>query len=93
MGALATFLKVLGKITTIIPLGVQIAELAGRIFRPGEKTGPWKLQIVKQAVLQALEAAEILVGKDIVDQALLDEGITDIANGAVKVMKAVQPKS
>jgi len=92
MGALATFLKVLGKITTIIPLAVQVAELAGRIFRPGEKTGSWKLQIVKQAVLQALEAAEILVGKDIVDQALLDEGITEIANGAVKVMKAVQSK-
>jgi len=92
MGLLGVFLKVLGRITGVIPLAVEIAELAGALFAKGQKSGPLKLQLVRQAVRRSLEASEILVGKDIVDEALLDEGITEITNGAVKVMKAVQPK-
>jgi hypothetical protein len=48
---------------------------------------------VKQVVLNALTASEILSGKEIVDQAKLDEGITEITNGAVKVLNAIKQPS
>jgi hypothetical protein len=90
MGVLATFLKVLTGIFNVLPLAVSIAETLGNLFRPGQKSGAEKLAGVKQVVLNALTASEILSGKEIIDQAKLDEGITEITNGAVKVMNAIK---
>jgi len=93
MGVLVTFLKVITKVFNILPLAVQIAELAGKIFRPGEKSGSFKLDVVKQAIRQAIEAAELITAKDLVDEQLLDQGITKIANGTVDVMNAIRPRT
>ena len=92
MGALGTFLKVFSKILQVLPLAVQVADTIGGLFRPGQKSGPEKLLAVKAAVKESIMASEIIVGKDIVDEALLDRGITRLANGAVDVMNAVRPK-
>ena len=92
MGALGTFLKVFTRILQVLPLAVQVAETMSSIFRPGEKSGPQKLNAVQAAVKQAILASELVVGKDILDEELLDQGITEITNGAVKVMNAVRPQ-
>jgi hypothetical protein len=92
MGILTTFLKVLTGIFNVLPLAVTIAEAAGKLFRPGQKSGADKLALVKQVVLNALTASEILSGKEIIDQAELDQGITEITNGTVKVLNAIKPK-
>ena len=92
MGALTTFLKVLTKIFQVVPLAVQLADTFGGLFRPGLKSGPDKLLAVKAAVKESIMASEIIVGKDILDEELLDQGITEITNGAVKVMNAVRPQ-
>ena len=91
MGVLATFLKVLTGIFNVLPLAVSIAETIAKLLKPGQKTGAEKLAAVKQVVLQALTASEVLAGKEIVDQALLDQGITEITNGTVKVLNAIKP--
>ncbi len=91
MGTLSVFLKVLGGIFQVLPLAVSIAETVAKLFKPGQKTGAEKLAAVKQVVLNALTASELLSGKQIVDEALLDQGITEITNGAVKILNAVKP--
>jgi hypothetical protein len=93
MGVLGVFLKVLGGIFNVLPLAVSIAETVSKILKPGQKTGAEKLIAVKQVVRNALVASELLSGKQIVDENLLDQGITEITNGAVKVMKAVEQPS
>ena len=90
MGVLTVFLKVLSGIFNVLPLAVSIAETIAGLFKPGQKTGAEKLAAVKAVVLNALEASELLAGKEIVDRAKLDEGITEITNGAVKVLNAVK---
>jgi hypothetical protein len=92
MGALATFLKVLTKVFAVVPLAVQVAETMGNLFSPGQKTGPQKLAAVQAAVKDSILASELVIGKDIIDEDLLNQGITKIANGAVDVMNAVKPK-
>ena len=90
MGVLARFLKVLTGIFNVLPLAVSIAETIAKLLKPGQKTGAEKLAAVKQVVLQALTASEVLAGKDIVDQAELDKGITEITNGSVRVLNAIK---
>lgn len=90
MGALSVFLKVLTGIFQVIPLAVTIAETIAGLFKPGQKTGADKLAAVKAVVRDALVASEVLAGKEIVNEDLLDQGITEITNGAVKVLNAVK---
>jgi hypothetical protein len=90
MAVLATFLKVLTQIFNVLPLAVSIAETLGKLFRPGQRSGPEKLAAVKQVVHDALVASELLSGKEIVDEDLLDQGITEITNGAVKVLNSIK---
>jgi hypothetical protein len=90
MNVLATFLKVLTGIFNVLPLAISIAETIGRLFRPGQKSGAEKLAAVKQVVRNALVASELLTGKEIVNEDLLDQGITEITNGAVKVLNAIK---
>ena len=92
MGALGTFLKVLTRILQVLPLAVQVADTIGGVFRPGQKSGPEKLLAVKAAVKQSIMASELVVGKDILDEELLDRGITRLANGSVDILNAVKPK-
>jgi hypothetical protein len=92
MGPLTVFLKVVTQIFNVLPLAVQIAELVAGLLKPGQKTGPEKLAAVKAVIRHALEASELLAGKEIVDEDLLDQGITEITNGAVKVLNAVKLK-
>lgn len=91
MGVLATFLKVLSGIFNVLPLAVTIAETIAKLFKPGQKTGPEKLAAVKAVIRNALVASELLSGKEIVDEVLLDQGITEITNGAVKVLNSIKP--
>jgi len=93
MKYLATFLKVLTGIFNVVPLAVSIAETIAKLLKPGQKTGAEKLAAVKQVVLQALTASEILSGKEIVDQAELDKGITEITNGSVRVLNSIKQPS
>lgn len=89
MGVLGTFLTVLTKIFQVATLAGPLAEIAGQIFKPGQKSGPEKLAILRQAIRQSLLSSEILVGKQIVDEAALDSAIGDFASGIAKVQKAV----
>ena len=93
MGVLATFLKVLSGIFNVLPLAVSIVETVAGIFKPGQKTGPEKLAAVRAVVRNALVASELLSGKEIVNEALLDQGITEITNGTVKVLNSIKPPS
>jgi len=93
MGVLVTFLKVLTKVFNVLPLAISIAETLGKLFRPGQKSGPEKLAGVKEVVRDALAGSELLTGKEIVDEDLLDQGITEITNGAVKVLNAIKQPS
>ena len=90
MGVLTTFLKVLTGIFNVLPLAVSIAETMAKLFKPGQKTGAEKLAAVKAVIRHALEASEVLAGKEIVNEDLLDQGITEITNGAVKVLNAIK---
>jgi hypothetical protein len=90
MGVLATFLKVLSGIFNVLPLAVSIVETVAKLFKPGQKTGPEKLAAVKLVVRNALVASELLSGKEIVNEDLLDQGITEITNGAVKVLNSIR---
>lgn len=89
MGAIGAVLGVLGKIFNILPLAVQIMELAGSILKPGQKTGPEKAQVVKQMIADAVKGSELVSGKDIVNDDLFNSGLDDLTSGAVKVMKSV----
>jgi hypothetical protein len=93
MGVLGVFLKVITNIFSVLPLAVQVAEILGGLFRPGQKSGEQKLQAVRAIVKQAIEVSELVAGKDIIDEQLLDQGIGEITNGAVKVLNAVRPKT
>ena len=93
MHALSVFLKLLPRIFEVIPLAVQVAEVLARLLRPGVKSGEFKLQAVKEVVRNAVLASELVSGRDIVDDALFDQGITEITNGAVKVLKAVEARA
>lgn len=90
MGALSVFLKVLGGIFNVLPLAVSIVETVAGLFKPGQKTGAEKLAAVKAVVRNALVASELLSGKEIVNEDLLDQGITEITNGAVKVLNSIK---
>jgi len=92
MGVLGVFLNVITRIFSVLPLAVQVAEILGGLFKPGEKTGAQKLQAVRAVVKQAIQASELVAGKDIIDEQLLDQGIEEITNGAVKVLNAVKPR-
>ena len=93
MGLLGVFLKVITNIFSVLPLAVQVAEILGGLFKPGEKSGAQKLQAVRAIVKQAIQASELVAGKDIIDEQLLDQGIGEITNGAVKVLNAVRPRA
>ena len=91
MGALSTFLKVIGKIAGVLPLAVRLAGVVGTLVSPGKKTGPTELAAVKEIIRDAIQASEFLTGKELINEQLLDQGITKMANGAVDVMNAVKP--
>jgi len=91
MGVLGTFLKVIGKIVGVLPIAIQLAEVIGKLLSPGTKTGPTKLAAVKEIIRDAIQASEFITGKELLDEQLLDQGITKMANGAVDVMNAVKP--
>jgi len=93
MKYLATFLKVLAKVMNGIQLAVPVAELMGKLLAPGQKTGIQKAEAVRQFVKAEIEGSELLVGKEILDQDLLDRGIQKITDGTVDILNAVRPKS
>lgn len=56
------------------------------------KSGPDKKKAVLDAVRSSIDLSEIISGQDIADQALLFEGLSEINDGYVKVMRALEPK-
>lgn len=92
MGALTVFLKVFGVVVKALQVAGPMAEIAGKIFAPGQKSGAQKLEILRQATKQALFSSEFLVGREIVDEDMLDSAIGDFASGVAKVEKATKPK-
>ena len=93
MGVLGVFLKVITQIFSVLPLAVQVAEILGGVFRPGQKSGAQKLEAVRAVIKQAIQASELVAGKEVIDEQLLDRGIGEITNGAVKVLNAVRPRT
>ena len=93
MGVLGVFLKVITQIFSVLPLAVQVAEILGGVFRPGQKSGAQKLEAVRAVIKQAIQASELVAGKEVIDEQLLDQGIGEITNGAVKVLNAVRPRT
>ena len=93
MGVLLKFLSVFAKIAGVLPLAISIAETIGGLVKPGIKTGPEKLAAVEAVIKQTIQSSELVMGKDILDEDLLNEGITDMVNAAVRIMNATKPKS
>jgi len=92
MGVLLKFLSILGKITGVLPMAISIAEVIGGLVKPGQKTGAQKLAAVQEVIKQTIQTSELVIGKDIIDEDLLNEGITEMVNAAVKIMNATKPK-
>jgi len=88
MGALLTFIKVIGKITVILPLAIQIAELIANLTNPDHKNGPEKFAVVRAVIKDTIQTSELVIGKDIIDEDLFDQGIGKMINGTVDVMNA-----
>lgn len=93
MKVLGIVLKVLSKIFEVVPLAVRVAEAMGAILMPGEKTGKQKMEAVRKVVRDSILASELVAGKQIVDEVVLDQGIEEITEGTLKVMQAIrEPK-
>jgi hypothetical protein len=93
MGALTTFFSIFTKVVQILPLGITAAETVAGFISPGKKTGPQKLDGVKQVVSESLNIAALVAGRQIVDRPLFDQGLEQMIDGGVLIMKACQPQS
>lgn len=88
MGVLGVFLKIVSTIFTVVPVAIRVANAVADLLKPGEKTGPAKMAAVKAMVMSAIEGAEIITNRDLVDNTLLDQGITEVTEGTLKILKA-----
>lgn len=93
MGAFLTFLSIFGKVSSVLPLAVSIAETIAGVVKPGQKTGMEKLASVQQVVHDAVQSSNLIAGKQIIDEDLFNQGVTDMVNAAVKIMNATKPKN
>lgn len=66
----------------------QIATVEAAVV--GIKRGPDKKAAVLDTLRSSIELAEVLSGKEIVDQQLLLDGLGEINDGFVKVMKSLR---
>jgi len=92
MGVLLKFLSILGKITGVLPMAISIAEVIGGLVKPGQKTGAEKLAAVRAVIKDTIKTSELVAGKDIIDEDLVDQGIEQMINGAVDIMNATKQK-
>lgn len=84
-------LKAFGKLGLSIA-GVMVPQIAQVEAAVKEiKSGPDKKKAVLDAVKSSIDLSEVLSGQEIADQDLLFEGLSEINDGYVKVLKSVQP--
>lgn len=85
-------LKAFGKMGLTVA-GIMVPQIAAVEAAVTEiRSGPDKKKAVLDAVKSSIELSEALSGQEIADEALLFEGLGQINDGYVKVMKAVQPQ-
>lgn len=84
--------KQFGKVALTVG-GVMVPQIAAaeQAFT-AVRSGPDKKKAVLDAVKSSIELSELLSGQEIADADLLMEGLGQINDGYVKVMKAVQPQ-
>lgn len=80
MGGLLKYLPL------ILPIILQAINLVEKIFGSGH--GEEKLEAVVSLVMVAIMAYEGISEKDIVDNALFEEGVRDFVNGIVKILNS-----
>ncbi len=84
-------IKQFGKVALTVG-GVMVPQIAqAEAAFKQVKSGPDKKKAVINAVRSSVELSELLSGQEIADEALLFEGLSDINDGYVKVMRALHP--
>ena len=69
---------------------ISAAEAVGNIVLQQGGTKLDKLQLVLPYAKEVFRNSELLAGKEIADQALFAEGVQDVINGEVKILKAIK---
>lgn len=69
---------------------ISAAEAVGVIVLQQKGTKLDKLQLVLPYAAEIFKNSELLIGKEIVDEQLFLEGVRDVINGEVKILKAIK---
>ena len=69
---------------------ISAAEAVGVIVQQQGGTKLDKLQLVLPYAADVFKNSELLAGKEIADEALFTEGVQDVINGEVKILKAIK---
>jgi hypothetical protein len=86
-------LKAFGKIGLRVA-GIMVPQIAAVEAAAMEiRSGRDKKAAVLQTVAASLDLSEALSGQEICDQTLLAEGLSQINDGFVKVMKSLEPQN
>jgi hypothetical protein len=78
--------KVVQAVLRILPHVPAMVELAERML--GRGTGPQKKETVKRMLKAALEAAEVVSGRDIADNGMYERGIDLMVEGIVLILNS-----
>jgi len=78
--------KVIQAILKVLPYVPALVELAERML--GRGTGPQKKETVKKMLKAALEAAEVVSGRDIVDNGMYERGVDLMVEGIVLILNS-----
>jgi len=72
---------------------IGAAEGVGEIVKAQEGNKLDKLLLILPLAKAAIKSSELLSGHELIDEALFTEGVTEVINGEVKILKAFkEPK-
>ena len=72
---------------------IGTAETVGEIVRAQGGTRLDKFALILPVAEEAIRNSELLMHRELVDEALFTEGVTDVVNGEVKILKAFKDPS
>jgi hypothetical protein len=78
--------KVIQVILKVLPHVPALVELAEKML--GRGTGPQKKEAVRKMLKASLEAAEVVSGRDIVDNEMYEKGVDLMVEGIVLILNS-----
>jgi hypothetical protein len=81
--------KVIDTFTAILQKAIDVEAAFSAVY-PGAKTGPQKLQALTALIVPIIAEIETIKGKPIANAILYREALNDIANGAAKLLNAIE---